>query len=290
MGFFFYQDDTEFMIENKILLTDCSDAIGLISKITNICYKHQLNIVHNNEFVDFETKHFFMRTELQGIFNEETLLADLALSLPEGTNCRLISTKRKRIVILVTKEAHCLGDILMKNYYGGLDVEIAAVIGNHDSLRTLAERFDVPFFCISHQDLTREEHDQLLAEKIDEFAPDYIVLAKYMRVLNPKFVARYPNRVINIHHPFLPAFIGARPYQQAYERGVKIIGATAHFINNELDQGPIIMQNVINIDHTYSAEAMMKAGRDVEKTVLSRALDLALHDRIFVYKNKTIVL
>ena len=278
------------MIGNKILLTDCSDAIGLISKITNICYKHQLNIVHNNEFVDFETKHFFMRTELQGIFNEETLLADLALSLPEGTNCRLLSTKRKRIVILVTKEAHCLGDILMKNYYGGLDVEIAAVIGNHDSLRTLAERFDVPYFCISHQNLTREEHDQLLAEKIDEFTPDYIVLAKYMRVLNPKFVARYPNRVINIHHSFLPAFIGARPYQQAYERGVKIIGATAHFINNELDQGPIIMQNVINIDHTYSAEAMMKAGRDVEKTVLSRALDLALHDRIFVYKNKTIVL
>ena len=290
MGFFFYQDDTEFMIENKILLTDCSDAIGLISKITNICYKHQLNIVHNNEFVDFETKHFFMRTELQGIFNEETLLADLALSLPEGTNCRLLSTKRKRIVILVTKEAHCLGDILMKNYYGGLDVEIAAVIGNHDSLRTLAERFDVPYFCISHQNLTREEHDALLAEKIDEFAPDYIVLAKYMRVLNPKFVARYPNRVINIHHSFLPAFIGAKPYQQAYERGVKIIGATAHFINNELDQGPIIMQNVINIDHTYSAEAMMKAGRDVEKTVLSRTLDLALHDRIFVYKNKTIIL
>ena len=278
------------MVENKILLTDCPDAKGLISKITNICYKHQLNIVHNNEFVDFETKHFFMRTELQGIFNEETLLADLVLSLPEGTNCRLISTKCKRIVILVTKEAHCLGDILMKNYYGGLDVEIAAVIGNHDSLRTLAERFDVSFFCISHQDLTREEHDELLAEKIDEFAPDYIVLAKYMRVLNPKFVARYPNRVINIHHSFLPAFIGAKPYQQAYERGVKIIGATAHFINNELDQGPIIMQNVINIDHTYSAEAMMKAGRDVEKTVLSRALDLALHDRIFVYKNKTIVL
>ncbi len=233
---------------------------------------------------------FFMRTELQGIFNEETLLTDLNFSLPEKTNCRLISAKRKRIVILVTKEAHCLGDILMKNYYGGLDVEIAAVIGNHDVLRSLTERFDIPFFCISHQDLTREQHDQLLAEKIDEFAPDYIVLAKYMRVLNPKFVARYPNRVINIHHSFLPAFIGAKPYQQAYERGVKIIGATAHFINNELDQGPIIMQNVINIDHTYSAEAMMKAGRDVEKTVLSRALDLALHDRIFVYKNKTIVL
>ncbi|RIY33952.1 formyltetrahydrofolate deformylase [Psittacicella melopsittaci] len=278
------------MIEKKILLADCPDDKGLISKITNICYKHQLNILHNNEFVDFETKHFFMRTELEGIFNETTLLEDLRLALPEGANLRLLGQEKKRIVILVTKEAHCLGDILMKNYYGALDVEIAAVIGNHDTLRSLVEKFDIPFFCISHQNLTRVEHDKLLADKIDEFSPDYIVLAKYMRVLNPEFVERYPNRVINIHHSFLPAFIGAKPYQQAYERGVKIIGATAHFINNELDQGPIIMQNVINVDHTFTAEAMMKAGRDVEKTVLSRALDLALHDRIFVFQNKTIIL
>lgn len=278
------------MIENKILLTDCPDDKGLIAKITNICYKHQLNIIHNSEFVDFETKHFFMRTELEGIFNEEMLLADLEFSLPKGTNCRLVSAKRKRVVILVTKEAHCIGDILMKNYYGGLDVEIAAVIGNHPELQQLVERFDVPFFCISHEGLSRVEHDAQLAAKIDEFVPDYIVLAKYMRVLNPEFVQHYPNRVINIHHSFLPAFIGAKPYQQAYERGVKIIGATAHFINNELDQGPIIMQNVINVDHTYNAEMMMKAGRDVEKTVLSRALDLVLHDKVFVYKNKTIVL
>jgi len=277
------------MLEKKILLTDCPDDKGLISKITNICYKHELNILHNNEFVDFETKHFFMRTELEGIFNEKTLLEDLRYSLPEGANCRLVSTQRKRIVILVTKEAHCLGDILMKTYYGGLDVEIAAVIGNHDTLRSLAERFDIPFHYVSHQNLTRVEHDKQLAEHIDQYKPDYVVLAKYMRVLNPEFVARYPNRVINIHHSFLPAFIGAKPYHQAYERGVKIIGATAHFINNELDQGPIIMQNVINVDHTYNAEAMMKAGRDVEKTVLSRALDLAIHDRIFVFQNKTIV-
>ncbi|RZN58149.1 formyltetrahydrofolate deformylase [Avibacterium paragallinarum] len=278
------------MLENKILLTHCPDDKGLIAKITNICYKHQLNIIHNNEFVDFDTKHFFMRTELEGIFNENTLLEDLRLSLPMGTHNQLISAKRKRIVILVTKEAHCLGDILMKTSYGGLDVEIAAVIGNHDNLRGLVERFDIPFHCVSHLGLSRVEHDKLLAEKIDEYSPDYIVLAKYMRVLNPECVARYPNRVINIHHSFLPAFIGAKPYQQAYERGVKIIGATAHFINNELDEGPIIMQNVINVDHTYSAEAMMKAGRDVEKNVLTRALDLVLQDRVFVYKNKTIIL
>lgn len=278
------------MIENKILLTECPDDTGLVAKITNICYKHQLNIVKNSEFVDSETRRFFMRTELQGIFNDQTLLADLAFTLPQGAIYKLIPKKQKRIVILVTKEAHCLGDILMKTYYGGLDVEIAAVIGNHNTLKSLAERFDVPFHLVSHEGLTRVEHDELLSHKIDEYAPDYIVLAKYMRVLNPEFVERYPNRVINIHHSFLPAFIGAKPYQQAYERGVKIIGATAHFINNELDQGPIIMQNVINVDHTYTAETMMRAGRDVEKTVLSRALELVLADRVFVYQNKTIVM
>lgn len=278
------------MIENKILLTECPDDTGLVAKITNICYKYQLNIVKNSEFVDSETRRFFMRTELQGIFNDQTLLADLAFTLPQGAIYKLIPKKQKRIVILVTKEAHCLGDILMKTYYGGLDVEIAAVIGNHNTLKSLAERFDVPFHLVSHEGLTRVEHDELLSHKIDEYAPDYIVLAKYMRVLNPEFVERYPNRVINIHHSFLPAFIGAKPYQQAYERGVKIIGATAHFINNELDQGPIIMQNVINVDHTYTAETMMRAGRDVEKTVLSRALELVLADRVFVYQNKTIVM
>lgn len=278
------------MIEHKILLTECPDDTGLVAKITNICYKHQLNIIKNSEFVENETKRFFMRTELKGIFNDKTLLADLEFTLPEGSSYKLLPKERKRIVILVTKEAHCLGDLLMKNYYGGLDVEIAAVIGNHDTLRELVERFDIPFHLVSHENLTRVEHDKLLAEKIDEYAPDYIVLAKYMRVLNPEFVARYPNRVVNIHHSFLPAFIGAKPYQRAYERGVKIIGATAHFVNDELDEGPIIMQNVINVDHTYTAEAMMRAGRDVEKTVLSQALELVLNDKIFVYKNKTIIL
>lgn len=278
------------MLEHKILLTECPDDTGLVAKITNICYKHQLNIIKNSEFVDNETKRFFMRTELNGIFNDKTLLADLEFTLPEGSTYKLLPKQRKRIVILVTKEAHCLGDLLMKNYYGGLDVEIAAVIGNHDTLRELVERFDVPFHLVSHENLTRVEHDKLLADKIDEYSPDYIVLAKYMRVLNPEFVARYPNRVVNIHHSFLPAFIGAKPYQRAYERGVKIIGATAHFVNDELDEGPIIMQNVINVDHSYTAEAMMRAGRDVEKTVLSQALELVLADKIFVYKNKTIIL
>lgn len=277
-------------MQHKILLTECPDDKGLVAKITNICYTHQLNIIQNNEFVDDETRRFFMRTELQGEFNDEEILSDLELQLPPGSSYHLIPQKRKRIVILVTKEAHCLGDILMKAYYGGLDVEISAVIGNHDTLRDLTERFGIPFHFISHEGISRVEHDALLAEKIDEYAPDYIVLAKYMRVLNPAFVERYPNRVVNIHHSFLPAFIGAKPYQRAYARGVKIIGATAHFINNELDEGPIIVQNVINVDHTYTAETMMRAGRDVEKTVLSRALELVLANRVFVYQNKTVIL
>ncbi|MGL5798812.1 MAG: formyltetrahydrofolate deformylase [Plesiomonas sp.] len=277
-------------MERKILLTDCPDAKGLIAKITNICYKHQLNIIQNNEFVDHRTRRFFMRTELEGIFNDTTLLTDLDDALPEGTKRRLIAAGRKRVVILVTKEAHCLGDLLMKTYYGGLDVDIAAVIGNHETLRVLVERFDIPYHCVSHEGLSREEHDQQMCAQIDAYNPDYLVLAKYMRVLTPEFVGHYPNKIINIHHSFLPAFIGAKPYHQAYERGVKIIGATAHFVNDNLDEGPIIVQDVINVDHTYSAEDMMLAGRDVEKNVLSRALRLVLDQHVFVHGNRTVVL
>ncbi|PHM60326.1 formyltetrahydrofolate deformylase [Xenorhabdus ishibashii] len=277
-------------IQKKILRTICPDSKGLIAKITNICYKHQLNIVQNNEFVDHRTGRFFMRTELEGIFNDETLLADLDDALPAGSNRELNTAGRRRIVIMVTKEAHCIGDILVKSAYGGLDVEIAAVIGNHTTLQKLVEQFDIPFHYISHEGLTREQHDEALMAQIDQYQPDYVVLAKYMRVLTPAFVQHYPNQIINIHHSFLPAFIGARPYHQAYERGVKIIGATAHYVNDNLDEGPIITQDVINVDHTYTAEEMMRAGRDVEKNVLSQALYWVFSQRVFVYGNRTVIL
>lgn len=277
-------------MQRKILRTVCPDSKGLIAKITNICYKHQLNIVQNNEFVDHRTGRFFMRTELEGIFNDETLLTDLDGALPTGSTRELTTSGRLKIAILVTKEAHCLGDLLMKSVYGGLDVEITAVIGNHATLKTLVERFDIPFLLISHQGLTREQHDQQMIEAIDKIAPDYVILAKYMRILTPNFVQHYPTKIINIHHSFLPAFIGARPYHQAYERGVKIIGATAHFVNDNLDEGPIIMQDVVNVDHTYSVEDMMRAGRDVEKNVLSQALFYVLAQRVFVYGNRTVIL
>ncbi|WP_226645225.1 formyltetrahydrofolate deformylase [Microbulbifer variabilis] len=276
-------------MEKKILLTDCPDDKGLIAKITNICYKHQLNIIKNDEFVDRAEGRFFMRTALEGIFNDTTFLEDLDMALPQGAERCLVSAERKRLVLMVTREPHCLGDILMKCYSGAMDVEIAAVIGNYLDLGGLVEKFDIPFHCVPAQDLERSEHEQKVAALVDEYNPDYLVLAKYMRVLTPEFVARYPGRIINIHHSFLPAFIGAKPYQQAYERGVKIIGATAHFVTDDLDEGPIIEQDVIHVDHAYSAESMADAGRDVEKLVLSRALQLVLQERVFIHGNKTVV-
>lgn len=279
------------MMTEKILLIECPDSKGLIAQITNICYKHQLNIIRNTEYVDPETGQFYMRTHLEGIFNDETLLHDLDRALITGSQRQLVDvTRRKKVVILVTKEAHCLGDILMKVYDGSLPLEIQAVIGNHADLGSLAAKFDIPFHYISHEGLNRVAHEDLLLQQIAQYQPDYLVLAKFMRVLTPDFVRAYPQRIINIHHSFLPAFIGANPYHQAFRRGVKIIGATAHFVTNDLDEGPIIKQMVTNVDHNYSAQDMVKAGRDVEKNVLSKALQLVLEDRVFVHGNKTVIL
>lgn len=277
-------------MERKILLTDCPDSSGLIAQITNICYKHQLNIINNREYVDHASGQFYMRTELEGIFNDHTLMLDLDRVLPLGSHRQLVGAERKRIVVLVTKEAHCLGDLLIKTFDGSLNVEIAAVVGNYPDLGELTEKFGIPYVTVSHENMSRDEHEQAIAEVVDGFAPDYLVLAKFMRILTPAFVSRYASRIINIHHSFLPAFIGANPYRQAFERGVKIIGATAHFVTDDLDEGPIIHQQVIPVDHNFSAADMARAGRDVEKTVLSKALSLVLEDRVFVYGNRTVIL
>ncbi|ANO33361.1 formyltetrahydrofolate deformylase [Vibrio breoganii] len=277
-------------MERKTLLTHCSDEPGLIAKITNICYKHQLNIIHNNEFVDNTSGHFFMRTELEGNFNDSVFMEDLTFALPQNASKKLVDSSKKKVVVLVTKESHCIGDILMKTFDGSLNVDITAVVSNYDILQPLVEKFDIPFRHVSHEGLNREEHEAKVKEAIDGFDADYLVLAKYMRILTPSFVEHYHNRIINIHHSFLPAFIGAKPYLQAYERGVKIIGATAHFVTNDLDEGPIIKQDVIPVDHNFSAQDMAQAGRDVEKNVLSKALNKVVNDHVFVYGNKTVIL
>jgi len=170
-----------------------------------------------------------------------------------------------------------------------LDADIESVIANHDTLKGLVNRFDIPFFKVSAEGLSREEHERQVMEIIEKHQFDYIVLAKYMRILTPTFVSTYPKKIINIHHSFLPAFIGANPYKQAHKRGVKIIGATAHFVTDDLDEGPIIAQEVIPVNHRLEWRDMQRAGRDVEKIVLSKALSLVLNDRVFVHGNKTIV-
>lgn len=274
---------------NHILLIDCADETGLVYKITGALYRHSYNIVANNEFVDHEAQHFFMRTEFAGERNPALVLDELRALLPSNANVRLANTGKRRIVVLATKEYHCLGDLLLRHAYGELNAEILAVISNHDTLAGLAQRFDVPFHYVSHASIDRSAHEAALAQFIQLYSPEYLVLAKYMRILSPAFVARYPNQIINIHHSFLPAFIGASPYRQAFERGVKLIGATAHFVTDDLDKGPIIAQDVIRVDHTYSANDLAQIGHDVEKITLAKALKLVFEERVFLSGNRAII-
>ncbi len=277
------------MEQRARVLIDCDDAKGLVYTISKVFYDRDLNIENNREFVDKDANRFFMRTVVTGTFEAEELDRALREVLPAEADIRVIPPRRKKIVILVTKEAHALGDILVRHADGELEADIEAVIANHDTLRDLVERFDIPFHHVPADGLSREEHEARMREQIDRYGFDYIVLAKYMRILTPGFVAAYPQKIINIHHSFLPAFIGANPYKQAHERGVKIIGATAHFVTDDLDEGPIIAQDVIPVNHRFDWKQMQRAGRDVEKVVLSRALALVLHDRVFVNGNKTVV-
>ncbi|QOR62525.1 formyltetrahydrofolate deformylase [Sulfurovum sp. ST-21] len=271
------------------VLIDCHDAKGLVYKISRVFYDRDLNIDSNREFVDKENEKFFMRTVVTGKFEINELDAALREVAPKEAHIRVIVPKDKKVVILATKESHALGDILIRHAAGELGATIECVIANHETLRDLVGRFDIPFFYVPAEGLSREAHEAKVMEKINKHDFDYIVLAKYMRILTPSFVAAYPQQIINIHHSFLPAFIGANPYKQAYERGVKIIGATAHFVTDDLDEGPIIAQDVIPVNHRFDWKDMQRAGRDVEKVVLSRALNLVLNDRVFVNGNKTIV-
>jgi len=272
-----------------LLLIQCPDEPGLIYKITGVLYAHALNIVRNDEFVERDGNVFFMRTELAGAVDAEALRAALVAALPPAATIRLADNRPKDIVLLVTKEHHCLSELLVRHAFGELNANIRAVIGNHEVLGELTRKFDLPFHYLPHEGRSRETHEAEVLAVLASYAPDLVVLAKYMRILSPEFVAPYANRLINIHHSFLPAFVGASPYAQAYARGVKIIGATAHFVNEQLDQGPIIAQSVIPIDHTQSAREMAQAGRDVEKIVLARALKLVLDEQVFVHRNKTVI-
>jgi len=276
-------------MNNYILKIDCDDAMGLIYKISDVLYKSDLNIVKNDEFVDDEKRKFFFRAIVNGDIENGNLVEKLKVVMPEDAHVELTKKRRKKIIIMATKESHCLGDLLLKEYSDDLNAEIVAVVSNYDYLKELVDKFDLPFHHVCHEGLNRQEHEKKVLEVLENYECDYIVLAKYMRILSSDFVKHFDGKMVNIHHSFLPAFIGANPYKQAFERGVKTIGATAHFVTNDLDEGPIIAQDVINVTHEFSWRDMQKAGRNVEKVVLSNALDLILEDRVFVSANKTVI-
>jgi formyltetrahydrofolate deformylase len=277
-------------MERNIIWIDCTDEPGLIHKITGVFYHNHLNVITNHEYVEESTNRFFTRSEVEGTIEDTQRIQNGLLGiLPSNANIRITKKAKRNIVILVTKEYHAIGELLLKNHYNELNANILAVVGNHEILGDLVQRFGIPFHHVSHENLSREEHESIVIETIQQYDADYIVLAKYMRVLTPAFVSTFANKIINIHHSFLPAFIGANPYRQASERGVKIIGATAHFVNDVLDEGPIIVQDVMPVTHFQTWQEMAQAGRNGEKIVLAKALKLVFEDRVFVYGNKTII-
>lgn len=272
-----------------IIKISCQDEKGLVHKITGVLFDQKVNVTQTNEFVVEDSDRFFMRISFTGTCDVQFVKQQMLNLLPADSIVEIIPPMKKKVVVLVTKEHHCIGDLLIKNQFQDLPFEILAVFGNHEVLKPLCNQFSVPFHWIPAEGLDREVHENMLSNLIDEYNPDLIVLAKYMRILTPSFSSKYLGKLINIHHSFLPAFIGANPYVQAFERGVKIIGATAHFVTDDLDEGPIICQEVVPVNHTLTAKDMSKAGKEVEKIVLTKALKLVLEDRVFIHQNKTIL-
>lgn len=272
-----------------IILIQCSDRVGLVAAISGLLSRKGINIISMREYVDVEANRFFNRVVCKQYHDPEILISELRSILPEDARINIATVPQKKIIVLVTKEYHCLSDILVRNHFNTLGACVQCVIGNHEVLKDICDRFGIPFHLVNHENKNKEDFELQLMTTINKYSYDYIVLAKFMRILSPDFVESFPMKIVNIHHSFLPAFAGASPYRQAYRRGVKIIGATAHFVTNELDEGPIIEQQVIQVDHTYTAGDMMKAGKEIEKGVLAKALKMLFEDRVFVYNNKTIV-
>ena len=275
-----------------VLLVECPDQRGLVHAISGVLLRHGCNVVGNQEFVDAASERFYMRTEFDGPEVSATgqqLVAETQASLPIGAQVRLAQPGPKRIVVLVSREHHCLGDLLIRHQFGGINARIEAVISNHALLGDLVRKFEVPFHHVPADGLDRMAHEAAVRCILDEIQPEFLVLAKYMRVLSPDFVGQYPSRIINIHHSFLPAFVGSKPYHQAFQRGVKVIGATAHLVTDDLDAGPILVQQVIPVDHTHAAEDLVRAGRDVEQFALAQALRLVFEDRVFLAGNRTVI-
>ena len=272
-----------------VILIQCKDRVGLVAAIAGLMAGKNINIVSMREHVDTVANRFFLRLVTEQHANADELHMDLKAVLPPDAYISVNPDPEKKIILLVTKEYHCLSDILVRNHFKSLGASVQCVIGNHAVLQDICRRFEVPFFLVTHENKSKEIFESEMIEVVNQYKHDYLVLAKFMRILSAEFVNLFPLKILNIHHSFLPAFIGANPYKQAHLRGVKLIGATAHFVTNNLDEGPIIEQQIITINHTFTTADMVKAGKEIETAVLAKALSMVLENRVFVYNNKTVI-
>ena len=279
------------------MLLHCPDQQGIISELTKFITDNQGNIVYLDQYVDRQDGMFFMRIqwELDGFLIPREKISEyidtLYVRRYQMEFSLYFSDQRPRMAIFVSKMSHCLYDLLARWKAGEYDVDIPCIVSNHEDLRYVAEQFGIPFhvWAIQKDHSNKAEVEQAEMELLRRERVTFIVLARYMQIISDDMIAAYPHHIINIHHSFLPAFIGAKPYHQAYERGVKIIGATSHYVTAELDAGPIIEQDVARITHKDSPESLVLKGKDLEKIVLSRAVTKHIERKILTYKNKTII-
>jgi formyltetrahydrofolate deformylase len=277
-----------------ILLLSCPDQKGVVATIADFVYRHNGNILHADEHADEGSNLFLMRVEFDPA-DFDIDLADFGRHFDPIANrfnmtWRLAqSARRPRMAILVSKYDHCLADLLYRHRSGELTCEIPLIISNHPDNKPIADFYGIPFETIPVVKDQKQLAEQNILELLKQHNPDFIVLARYMQILSHQFVSAYPQRIINIHHSFLPAFIGAKPYHQAFQRGVKLIGATSHYVTEVLDDGPIIEQDVVRISHRDAVEDLIQKGRDLEKIVLSRAVRWHIENRVLLYGHKTVV-
>lgn len=281
---------------NKItILIHCKDLSGIIASVTSFIVEQQGNIIYLDQHVDREQDIFFMRLESEFAadnFSTENFKAIFKSTVAKKIDMkwRIYSSKNKpNMALFVSKYDHCLYDILGRYNSGELDLNIPFIISNHNDLKPIADSFKIPFYHIPVTKNTKAEAEDRQLELLKLYDIDFIVLARYMQIVSGKLINEYPNKIINIHHSFLPAFVGAKPYHSAYKRGVKIIGATSHYVTEELDAGPIIEQDVAHISHAYTIEDLIAKGRDLEKIVLANAIKLHSNRKVMVFNNKTVI-
>ena len=280
--------------ETATLLIHCPDKPGLVHDVTGFIASHHGNIIDLQQHIDPGENAFFMRLEwsMDGFTLDRTEVDPRFGTLGRRHEMQWklsFSSERRRVALFVSKENHCLYDLLARYESGDLAIDIPVIVSNHETLRPAAERFGIPF---AHFPMTKENRLVQEAKQIEllrEHCVDTVVLARYMQIVSPALIDEFANRVLNIHHSFLPAFVGAKPYHQAHERGVKLIGATSHYVTAELDQGPIVNQDVMRVSHEDAVSDLVRLGRDLEKNVLAKALWWHVKDKVLVYKNKTVV-